>query len=676
MSNSKSNNNKRKSDQSFSSNENGNGFEASSDVTIKHCPTFGDCNDIKGFKKWTFFHWLPWVSTLGEQVKNIITTGKLFGKDFSSYKETAPDPIVTSQRIQNAATQEFYESAGMKAKVLSFLDEYEFLYKLLDKNGASFNVATQGVESDIVGAGRRLPTQEDLDEIREFIPFLNWQEVAPAGTVDPVAWMAAQTAEYDKHWPLFPKTLADLLARRSANAITDMKDYKKADVVDKVCYQLCLKHSVTAETIRANGILVGKTDKEAALHGLGASLYDKVSSAIDKSTNDFKKNTAWYDEYNKKVNVATAKFVGPLRDLVTAELNENNHHAAFNKINLHYNSIKMMKVGDKMAEIKANIKLTPGCAISLETLLTKLGEEIIDLATSLAMASHGLANNGSYVNFTIDAQETIDSGLLTESAWKLKYPDGKRWVSETHMIDLIMNGIREAPRFKTAMDHFSGLNSSQKNLPYIVEKLKIYELNDSDGIFAAECKTSGTSYMQTQKFDPTSHLTKAGDSLPAYGKTGSVAAGSCVNHPKSTSHYTKDCIILKDGTKRVTKPDNKKQKTQHNTTTKKGEYKGRDCTYCLSIKSLAEAGKWHDQAHCFLDPSKANNRDNKKIPKMVHLTQSLKNMSTKISKLEKSNKALVTKALGKKSKKTKMKEVYCDSEGDTIAASSDSEEDT
>jgi hypothetical protein len=301
---------------------------------------------------------------------------------------------------------------------------------------------------------------------------------------------------------------------------------------------------------------------------------------------------------------------GAARDIIIAELNQQDYSGAYTKLSAHMISKGMSDITSFETRCH-KIKVEPGMA--LESYLRKLAEAVTELATVRKHKEAHANSRGNISSLKLNIEEMTDnSGTLTDEDFYHKH-GVQPMVPNAVRVDLLVEGIANSKRFHGVSGTFDQYDIEMRTVAQMLKLLHNVE-NSKNGqdILASEvAQLSKNKKLKEDNGNPQANYTSSG-SKPTFAK------GSCKFHPESTSHDTAHCNTKSSGGNLQNKSNNKTK-----------EFK--PCTYCKGIEKLKSNAASHSRETCFFDSASSHYKG-----------PSAKNKSTSSSAMTELEKADVT----------------------------------
>ena len=304
-----------------------------------------------------------------------------------------------------------------------------------------------------------------------------------------------------------------------------------------------------------------------------ASHEKEVEKTFSQISKVYQQDTDFIAHHLKLASLVMNKIQGAARDLIAEELLEQDYHAAYVKLNLHFVTMGISGLVDQADRVR-KLKLEPG--MNLNTFVSNLRTGFIEWASVSKMREHA-QGGGDLSTFQLDALEMqAQSGNMSDKEFKLKFACDPQ-IKEAERVTCLINGVRDSPRFAEASGQFKGMDTKLKTMKEILRVLGNFEAEESSQIILRE---ENANKKQKINHDTSVNLTNR-DNNPKNRKV--FPAGSCRVHPTSTNHNNEMC---------------------HSQNGDRAPYNGPPCSFCTKDKGPG-LGKTHGDATCRRNPEGA-----------------------------------------------------------------------
>jgi hypothetical protein len=299
-----------------------------------------------------------------------------------------------------------------------------------------------------------------------------------------------------------------------------------------------------------------------------------------------------------KSTVVFSKIGNSALQLVTEELKVGDFHAAYRIIEEHYinkgvSNIESFESDLKLVILEPGRDFTPHW-VALQNSLKRLAMVSGIMRDAL---HHQNKVDGIYIPFVpiINTLEAIaNSGVLSDR--EIEAIHGRVLIPETKRVQILEDSISaKTSRFAKQKESMYEMQVDERTIRTFLAKIILREESKP----GQDHKLSETRGSNKLNKDESSNSKSAMISSNENSKTlsGKYPAGSCPNHPKSTTHTLAECNFKGDGKKTIDN-SNKTSTDSKNDKSSKTKWVEKYCKHCAANKNLWKNRKTHTTEEC------------------------------------------------------------------------------
>ena len=570
--------------------------------SAKHCPIFDGTSSFD----WLMYlseSWRPYLQFL--DIEEEVVHGTIHGRNPSEFTIDPPSLLQKGVTIWNNGIIDKKEGQTLIFKQI--LSSFSWAPYYLNNPPMKVPIGRAGPNNLAITA----PNKDDIKLFHDNIPF-------------------GKTAKlFKSYYPWVKQKGNVLLGDQNDRTIWPFQITKLIDLLaDHYVLEACISsESEKARTTvyeenpddpNAPKIKIEKTEREIVQERLSLAQLAKLDELMDSANAAWRKDTALQAEKRKNMLNAFGKLGQRAHSLVHSNLEKNEYHEAYKKINAHYLSKGISDVSSFESQAKS-IKIQLGQELS--ELLNLLQNAFQRWASVEHLHQQSIQNNKDLSSFQVDVKMAIansydktDAEIIAQG-YPVLIPEAKR-------LDILCDSVSDCDRFKPIIDRFAATSATEKSVSSLVSQLENLEKSkQGQRSLAKEREHSrGSSKSSNAALTASANVAStpaySGSSVPAAGTQQRTAKlvfpkGSCIHHPDSTTHTTAKCKkrglsstpnISLQSLPPAPHVENhkKKQRTDNNVPST------RHCSYCE--RNHPNVANTHSQQQCFRDPQGPNFR--------------------------------------------------------------------
>jgi hypothetical protein len=329
-----------------------------------------------------------------------------------------------------------------------------------------------------------------------------------------------------------------------------------------------------------------------------------INQAYDNAMKSYNENAHRLEKPLANCQLAFKRFSDPIRGICRHELLSGDFNGALLKLNHHFANSAIASVTDIETAIK-EIKMPPGLLLS--THLDKVTQQMRFFADVLQLSYEQTNHPDTYPVYRLNSELTDDNvGEMTDIEVNRKYRDCQPrlhdspiFITEDKRKQLLITTLRKT-RFEECIERFSEQPKQFQTMKILMERLY-----NTDGASHLELKRLAE--LTAMETNPKVNAAITGSGKLHQAKVGTYPAGSCKEHPSSTTHTFDQCS--KNPVNAGKLPEKSLGKTSSSTQNSgsnkkpKIDSKSKLCSHCKSSvhPQLISIAGTHDSDQCRLE---------------------------------------------------------------------------
>ena len=554
---------------------------------------FSNPTDLSSWIVWLYREFIPLTISNGSY--EYITEGTIGGKEASTVISVQPSWSKIHEIISNTkAIDRYRKDKSYLEQVKLIFNEFPWGARILmhRESARDLKIRRDEVEPDDPSTWRAFNI-ESLQDFRKFIPGLNL--ILPTDLV----LRRKQLKLFQDHWSHVPRLSKEIITKVMTTDPVGNAEPRIIKPLDmQPIYELIINAKIDeASTSSAELELAYKeflisnpymSEEEFFTKDIEANDVEEMSKLYETKKKHAQYQVTYLATHREKAADAFFWITGAAKDVIIKELNVQDYHSAYVKLNNHMIS---KGIADLMIFEQKCFKIKITLGMTLESYLSSENNAIINWATMLKFKEAIALDHANISSFKINTDEMIDnSGTLSDAEFFTKHKCVPM-IANSVRVSIIVNGISGSKRFASVSGAFAQLDLKKKTMKKLMRLLvNVENSKEAQDILALEVIQLKKKNSNQDSVNPSANVTMTGSTAPKFKQ------GSCVHHPLSTTHDTSMC-------------SKSAKKGQQQSKNKEYNKDFAPCSYCLNNEALKSRAESHPRERCFYDPKSPSHRE-------------------------------------------------------------------